>query len=139
MTRSLPGRAAGLAALLGLLGVLSAAEPAPTPDLTDYRTVETAVKAKTGKADAVTPDKGGFLGVSAAADGKGQLVIDAVAADSPAARAGVKTGDVLLAADGQALANAEGLRERLRAKAPGESVKLGLARDGKPTALNATL
>jgi M6 family metalloprotease-like protein len=62
-----------------------------------------------------------------------------VATDSPAARAGVKGGDVLLTADCHALTNPEALRERLKAKAPGESVKLGLTRDGKPTELTATL
>ena len=110
-------------------------------DLTGYKPLDKATIAP------VTRFKGGpeartepaFLGVSLSADAKGQLRVEDTADDSPAARAGVKTGDVLVSIDGAAHAGEDAFRDWLAGKAPGDRVKLIVARGGKNTELTATL
>jgi serine protease Do len=58
---------------------------------------------------------------------------------SPAAKAGVKAGDVITAVDGQPLKDARDLAKRIGAMTPGSSVKLAIVRGGKPEAFNLTL
>ncbi len=63
----------------------------------------------------------------------GGLLITGVAADGPAAKAGVKTGDSIIAIGSTKVADAKELttaRSKLKA---GEKVKLTVSREGKPT------
>lgn len=83
-------------------------------------------------------------------DDQGGLYIKSVRKDSPAEVAGVKEGDVLLAADGKAI-DRRGYYEHpnygslswghlIRGeKSVGDTVALSILRDGKPMELNATL
>lgn len=79
-----------------------------------------------------------FLGVSlsdaqATADGvtrKGARV-EQVIAGSPAERAALQTGDVVIAVDGQAVSGFESLTAFVRSKPSGTTVELTLVRDGK--------
>ena len=111
----------GAALLLVGVPFLIAAEP----DLAGYRTVENAVPAAVWPGMPSSPPAG-FLGVAVAADGKGRLSVTDVAGDSPAAHAGLKSGDVLAAVDGRAIKDEDGWRERLAEKGAGETVALGL-------------
>ncbi len=52
-------------------------------------------------------------------------------ADSPAAAAGLKSGDVLLQIDGKPVAGAAQVLKAVAGKAPGEAVKVRLLRQGK--------
>ena len=52
-------------------------------------------------------------------------------ADSPAAAAGLKSGDVLLQIDGKPVASAEQVLKAVAGKAPGEAIKVRLLRQGK--------
>jgi serine protease Do len=61
---------------------------------------------------------------------KGALVAEAMK-DSPAAKAGVKTGDTIVAVDGQPVREAKDLSRKIANVAPGKSVSLTLYRDGK--------
>jgi serine protease Do len=61
---------------------------------------------------------------------KGALVAEAMA-DGPAAKAGVKTGDTIIAADGQPINEAKDLSRKVANVAPGKSLSLTLWRDGK--------
>src|SRR5262249_17850592 len=122
---------AGLAATL--LPALVFAQPA---DLAEYRTIEQAIAAKDVKDKAVVPTQPGFLGVCAE-QRDGKVVVGEPAADSPAAKAGLKRGEVLVAIDGKPLADAHAFREALQARGAGASVKLGVQRDGKPLELTA--
>src|SRR5438876_790981 len=63
----------------------------------EFRTVETAITTTINKA-AVAPTVGqaGYLGVTLASDQAGRLVVADVAVDSPAEKAGVRSGDVIL-------------------------------------------
>jgi serine protease Do len=69
---------------------------------------------------------------------RGALVGD-VSAGSAADRAGVRRGDVILAVDGQPIADSNALRNRIASTKPGTSVALNIVRDGHEQTLNATL
>ena len=58
---------------------------------------------------------------------------------TPAARAGLRTGDVIEALDGEPIASFEELRARVGDRRPGEGVKLKVKRDGGTVELDATL
>ncbi len=135
----------GLAGLLLVLGSLTwlLAEPAsnpkpPQPDLTGYRTVANAVTAK------VVPNPGrvgqvGYLGVAVRRDGAGRLVVEEIQPGSPADKAGVKRGDLVRRVGEQSVKTPDEFREWLQTRGPGETVKLGMKRDGKETEVSATL
>jgi serine protease Do len=59
--------------------------------------------------------------------------------DSPAGKAGLKEHDVVVSFNGQNVQSAEQLRRLIRETKPGQSVALGIMRDGQSTSLNATL
>ncbi|MBB3018564.1 serine protease Do [Microvirga lupini] len=61
---------------------------------------------------------------------KGALVADAIK-DGPAAKAGVQTGDTIIAVDGQPINEAKDLSRKIANVAPGKSVSLTLWRQGK--------
>ena len=65
--------------------------------------------------------------------------IEAVVPGSPAEKAGVAAGDVLLRLDGRPVSGLRDYAERLRAMAPGQAVRATFARDGKEIDLVVTL
>jgi len=79
----------------------------------------------------LTPDLAGYFGV------KDGLLVNSVQAESPAAKAGIKAGDVITSVDGKAMTTADALVRELAGK-NGE-VTVGLTRDKKPLSLKATL
>ncbi len=83
----------------------------------------------------VTPDLADNLGLKNAA---GALVAEAQK-DSPAAAAGVKSGDVITAVDGEAVADPHDLARRIAALGPKKTAKLSIIRDGSPMTIDVTL
>jgi serine protease Do len=71
-------------------------------------------------------------------DTKGVLVPD-VSADSAAAKAGLKAGDVIVAFDGQPVEKAAEFQRRVAMKKPGSEVGITVLRDGKKQTLTAKL
>ena len=71
-------------------------------------------------------------------EAKGALVGD-VLQNSPAQRAGIKRGDVLLAYDGKAVENTGQLRNAVAETPVGSKVKIHLFRDGKTQDLEVTI
>lgn len=94
--------------------------------------MEQATAAQLGATQAMSGGGHGYVGVRLEAGPKGQVVVAAVATDSPAALAGLRTGDVLARAAGQAVGGVEAWRRRLHAGAPGDYLVLTGERDGKP-------
>lgn len=86
------------------------------------------------------PEKGkGFLGIGTVPRAEGGLSVDKVGRESPAEKAGLKKGDVLLKMDGTDLTTKEQFQELLKEKAPDDRVALELLRDGKPETLTLRL
>ena len=79
----------------------------------------------------VTPDLAAQFGLSEA---KGALVAQ-VNADSPAAKAGIKPGDVIMRYDGKEVEDPAHLRNMVAATAPDTEVKVGILRNGKQETL----
>jgi serine protease Do len=58
---------------------------------------------------------------------------------SPAQKAGIKAGDVIVSVNGEAVTDSRNLARRISAMAPGTSVKLGIIRGGREDTLTLTL
>lgn len=67
------------------------------------------------------------------------LIVNGVSPGSPAATAGFKKGDVLLSLDGKAVSDPSELRDRIRAMAPGRTLRAEVWRDGAARTINVTL
>jgi len=83
----------------------------------------------------VTPALAKQFGLS---EPKGALIAE-LESDTPAARAGLKRGDVILAVNGQDVTSANDLRLRISQTPPGTNVKLQISRDGKIQDVNVAL
>jgi serine protease Do len=83
----------------------------------------------------VTADLADDLGLK---ETTGALVA-AAQKDSPAAAAGVKSGDVITAVDGETVADPHDLARRIAALGPKKTVKLSLIRNGSPMTIDVTL
>ena len=71
--------------------------------------------------------------------GKEGVLVSSVNAGSPAEKAGLKAGDIILEANGTSIADANSLTRALRRVSDGDSVELKIYRDGKPMTLKAQL
>ncbi len=72
----------------------------------------------------------GFVGVALGADPAKAIVVEGLLEDGPAAKSGLKKGDVVLAIDGAAVANLKSAIAAVRAK-PGETLTFRVRRDGE--------
>jgi serine protease Do len=83
----------------------------------------------------VTPEIAKQFGLS----GPGGALIAEVSPDTPASRAGLKRGDVILKLNGEPVNSENDLRLRVSQSAPGTDVKLEIWRDGKTQDVNVPL
>ena len=94
--------------------------------------------------------KRGYIGIAAqpatlpeeqrtGSDGKGAVLVTAVAGGSPAARGGVIVGDVILELDGHRLASPEDLLDLLQGDRVGRAVTLRILRGGAPIDVAVTV
>jgi len=83
----------------------------------------------------VTPDNASFFNLP---DATGAIVSQ-VTPDSPAARAGLKSGDVLRELNGHKMINGSALQVAVSETAPGTTIDLGILRDGKPQTVKITV
>jgi serine protease Do len=72
------------------------------------------------------------------AEAKGAIVSD-VTASSPAEKAGVKPGDVIVGVDGRKVENNNDLSRYIASRAPGATVKLDVNREGQPKTISVAL
>jgi serine protease Do len=83
----------------------------------------------------VTPENAKFFHV----ENNEGAVVTQVEPGSPAAKAGLKVGDVIIELDGQKVSDASQLQIEVGQKEPGSSIKLGVLRDGKNINESVTL
>lgn len=81
------------------------------------------------------PDLADALGIP----GRNGVRVDQAQKGSPAEKAGVKAGDVVLAIDDAVVTGASDLRNRVAANRPGTKIRLKILRDGKETAIDVVL
>ncbi|MGL5948089.1 MAG: Do family serine endopeptidase [Aeromonas sp.] len=70
---------------------------------------------------------------------KGGAFVTEVMADSPAATAGVKAGDIIVSLDGKPVTSFGAMRAKIATMGAGKPVTLGLIRDGKAQTVAVTL
>ncbi len=87
------------------------------------------------KSQALTDEMAKSFGLSA----PNGVVITDIWPDGPAARAGLASGDVLLAVDGQAVNDAAGLTYRIATRHRGDILTLRILRAGQPRELKLTV
>ncbi len=107
-------------------------------DLSSYQPLSRAITAKVEPTKASLDGLTGYLGVSLEDRPAGPSVIE-VAADSPARKAGIEKGDVLLSLEKQPLHDASEARALLQAQAPDSTVHLEIKRGDKTQPVTATL
>ena len=83
----------------------------------------------------VTPDSAKFFDVKKAVG----AVVSGVTPDSPGAKAGLQTGDVITAFNGKPVSDAGELQMETSQKQPGDTIHLEVMRDGKTLDLPVTL
>ncbi|MGA8617505.1 MAG: Do family serine endopeptidase [Candidatus Sulfotelmatobacter sp.] len=83
----------------------------------------------------VTPENSRFFDLKKAEG----AVVTQVEPNSPGAKAGLKTGDVITGLDGQTVGDAGALQVEVGQKRPGTTVKLDVIRDGKDINVPVTL
>ncbi len=83
----------------------------------------------------VTPENSQFFNLTKSS---GALVTQ-VEPDSPAAKAGLKNGDVIVGLDGKTVNDAGELQVEVGQRQPGTTIKLDVIRDGKNTTIPVTL
>jgi putative serine protease PepD len=83
----------------------------------------------------------GYLGVAMgdATGNQNGAVVQEVTPDSPAARAGLQAGDVVVSIDGRAVQDRSELVAAIRGHKPGDKVTLVVVRGGNETTITATL
>jgi len=83
----------------------------------------------------VTPENAHFFNLE---DTSGAVVAQ-VTPDSPAAKAGLKQGDVIAKLNGEKIANGSALQVAVSEMTPGTQAELGIVREGKSMSLNLTV
>src|SRR5215218_771710 len=85
--------------------------------------------------------KVGYLGVNMAPPTGGQdgALVQEVVSGSPAAKAGLRPGDLVVGIDGQSVADYGELAARIRAHQPGDKITLKVVRGGNETTITAAL
>jgi putative serine protease PepD len=79
-----------------------------------------------------------YLGVTLE-DGDGGARVTEVRSGTPAERDGLRAGDLVTAADGEAVADAAGLRRAVAARQPGDRLHLTVERGGDSRTVTVTL
>jgi serine protease Do len=85
----------------------------------------------------ITPNIAKSLGINT--DQPAGALVSSVTPNSPAAKAGIKQGDIIVAAAGRPIKTVHDLPRLVAATPPGEKLDLAIRRDGKESTLTATI
>ncbi|MCS6859802.1 MAG: PDZ domain-containing protein [Abditibacteriales bacterium] len=85
-----------------------------------------------------TPPSRVYMGI-VGDDAEGGAKLSEITPNSPAAKAGLKVGDLITAVDGKPLKNYNELVEMIRSKKAGDKLKLTITREGKSVEITVTL
>ena len=88
---------------------------------------------------ATHPLLGVTLADSTSADGNDRALVRSVSANGPAAKAGIKGGDVITSVNGQATSSADAVIAAIRSFSPGDRVKVTYVRGGDTKTVTVTL
>ncbi len=83
----------------------------------------------------VTPANAEFFNLKEASG----AIVSQVTPESPASKGGLKQGDVVTEVNGQKVVNASALQVVISQLSPGNALKLGVIREGKPLSLDLTV
>jgi M6 family metalloprotease-like protein len=111
---------------------------AASAELADYRTAATAIQSKKIETPVVGTGTPGYLGISLTNE-QGKAIVEEVASASPAARAGIHRGDVVMRLNDKAIADSESLRRFMRGAEFGDEVHLAVLRHDQPLEFDVTL
>jgi len=126
-----------VASLIGASGIAAAVPHAKKPDARDdFSITMTAGKGRLGvQVLSISPELRDHFG---APNDRGVLV-DGVRAESPASKAGLRVGDVVIEVDGDAATSAIDMLDAMSDHKKGESIPISVIRDHKRTELTAKL
>ncbi|QOV89127.1 S1C family serine protease [Humisphaera borealis] len=112
-----------------------------TPSDTYVETWDRLVRGESwGSTFAFLTPRGPMLGIGGeSAEGNGGAVIGTVTPGSPAEKAGIKPGDIVVGFDGKPVQSLEELAQSISRKSVGDKVAIELVRNGKKMELSATL
>ncbi len=130
--------------LLLTLGLCATAAAAPDQKRSDQASseadgVHVTVTASRGRLGVAVIEIGEELRTHFGAPADRGVLVDRVRPDSPAARAGLQVGDVVVDIDGDAARSASDMLDAMSDRKKGEQVSLDVIRDGKSMQLTATL
>lgn len=108
-------------------------------DLSEFKTVDNAITTKIRKLPTKATGSPGYLGVAVSSETGGKVVVADVEANSPAARAGLKTGDAIVKVDGKAVKGAEVFRSLLQIKTAEDPIEITVERGKESKTLTANL
>jgi S1-C subfamily serine protease len=96
-------------------------------------------KAKALMASAPKGKSGVYLGIRLATTEKGNLLIDSVENESPAASAGLTGGEIIISVDGREFRSGSDLVKYIQTKKPGDKITLKIKRKDVITQVVVTL
>jgi M6 family metalloprotease-like protein len=131
-------RARSITAGLAAFFLLTTARAADVPDLTEYRTTATAIAASVSAVPSA-PALPAYLGLLAGQAGRDGVKVAEVEPGSPAAGAGILTGDIVVAIGGVRVHSEADLADVIMQRRPDETVTLTLRRNRRTLNLQATL
>ncbi len=125
-----------------LMDALKKSEVGKTTKVTVWRRGETLTREVmlASKADKPPASHGAWLGVMLAPDpdSKG-VMVERVMQSSPAAKAGLRSGDVISKCEDQKVGDAKSLAESIQDKGPGTELQLTVTRDGNEKQIKVAL
>jgi putative serine protease PepD len=80
-----------------------------------------------------------YLGVQVATASSGGATVGAVRSGTPAARAGLRAGDIIIKVDGTSIGSADELQRAIDARKPGDRITLEVRRNGATRTVHLTL